>query len=131
MNITLVIRHELIASHSLNGREAPHPHRWVLEYRVAGDPVEGRIIDLPALAAAIRADLVGIEGSYLNECEVVDQATRDFPTCETLGAYLARRFDFKVLAGFIAGNPSLRLRSLQVTLLEMNGMEFGAALIEP
>ena len=68
MNITLLIRHELIASHSLDGREAPHPHRWVLEIRVAGDPVRGRIIDLPSLANALKADLKPIEGSFLNTC---------------------------------------------------------------
>jgi len=131
MKITLLIRHELVASHSLDGRETPHPHRWVLEYRITGDPVRGRIIDLPNLAQALKKDLEPIENSFLNTCPHVDDATRAFPTCEALGVCLAQRLEQNVLVRYRQENPSLALRSLQVTLLEMDGTEFGAALIEP
>ncbi len=131
MKVTLIIRSELTASHSLDGFEQPHPHRWKLEARISGAPVRGRIIDLPVLEDALKADLRSLEGCYLNESPLVDDATRAFPTCETLGAYLATHWDRVVLSRFRGENPSLTLVSVQVTLCEMDGREFGAALIEP
>ncbi len=131
MKVTLIIRSELVASHSLDGYEQPHPHRWKLEIRVSGAPVRGRIIDLPVLEDALKADLKTLDGCYLNESPLVDEATRAFPTCETLGAHLAEHWDRIVLSVLRKDNPTLKLVSVQVTLCEMDGREFGAALIEP
>ncbi len=131
MKVTLIIRSELVASHSLDGYEQPHPHRWKLEIRVSGAPVRGRIIDLPVLEDALKSDLKKLDGCYLNESPLVDEATRAFPTCETLGAHLAEHWDRIVLSVLRKDNPTLKLVSVQVTLCEMDGREFGAALIEP
>lgn len=130
LRTTLIIRHQITASHSLEGNEKPHPHLWKIEARISGEPVRGRIIDLPELEKALIADTEVLEGVYLNECQEVDEATRGFPTCESLGASLLRSWDQRVLPRFRAGNPSLRIASVQVTLCDPDGREYGAALIE-
>lgn len=126
-SLELLIEHTLIASHSLEFNEAPHPHRWVVEFTVGGNPVRGKIVDLPGLSKAIEASLKRFEKVYLNEYKELDEAGQAFPTCETLCANFSRITNQEVFAPFRDTNPSLKLVKIKVTLCEMDGSRWGSA----
>lgn len=135
MKTSLVVKTQLIALHSLSDNEKPHPHRFQIVTEVTGRPVQGRIIDLPSFERKLLSILEPLQNQYLNESETVDASVREFPTCETLGAFLFARIDQDGLAGFRAVNPSLELVSVSVTLFDLDahdgtpGREFGTAIL--
>lgn len=125
----LVVYHDFEASHSLDTREAPHPHLWKSVLTFAGEPIKGRIIDFPELEAAVKADLKSLEGSYLNENTDLFPECRAFPTCETLGASIFTRVSEFAINRLRKNNPSLSLISVQVQLCEGERV-YGAAIVE-
>ncbi|MBL7714947.1 MAG: 6-carboxytetrahydropterin synthase [Bdellovibrionales bacterium] len=135
MKTSLLVKVDLMASHSLAGNEVPHPHRFRIVVEVTGHPVEGRIIDLPSFESAVVDRVRPLQNQYLNESETVDSSVRAFPTCETIAAFLFPRVDQDVLSRFRNLNPSLRLTSVSVTLFDLDspdgrpGKEYGTARV--
>lgn len=129
MKIHLIVRRTLVASHSLDTREEPHPHLFRFEFDFTGDPVRGRIIDLPMLETELTRMLEPFQNRYLNDCGGLPAPTREFPTCETLGMAFAEKIETAVLTNLRGENPTLRLVSILVTLCEPDGQEYGSARI--
>ncbi len=125
----LLVYFDFEASHSLDTREAPHPHLWKTILTFTGEPIRGRIIDFPALEAAVQADLRTLPGSYLNENPDLLPDGRAFPTCETLGASIFTSVRERTVARLRADNPTLTLLSVEVQLCEGERI-FGAAVVE-
>ena len=125
----LLLKFEMIASHSLSGYEKPHPHIWKIQAGLVGEPIAGRIVDLPTLRTAFEAVLGTLKGTYLNENQNLEGPAREFPTCETLGESLYEKFEGVLAGTFRAANASIRLSFVQVALCEMDGFEQGAARI--
>ena len=131
MKIKLVTELKIIASHSLAGFETPLPHLWKFKLTMAGDPVEGRIIDLPSLIEATQKMLKPYENTYLNDRRDLPRPAHEFPTCETLGAAFFEKIETEVLPPFRVANPTVRLHSLEVALCDLDGTAMGSAIIEP
>lgn len=125
----LLLYFDFTASHSLDVREEPHPHLWKTILTFAGEPVKGRIVDLPLLEQAVKDDLFALSNSYLNENQALLPSTRAFPTCETLGESIATLVSEKTLSRFRKENPSIYLHSVQVTLCEGERV-YGSAITE-
>lgn len=106
------------ASHSLEGNETPHEHRWEAEFTFEGTPVEGKLVDIPLARTEVEKILHPLRGTYLNECEFVDQWVRSTPTCEALAHYLYRRVSERVLTTLRARYPDVRLASVWVGLAD-------------
>ncbi len=130
MRIKLLVQHDLVASHSLEGNEAPHPHLWKVELTLTGEPIKGKIIDLPTVGKGVRECLLPFENVYLNECELLNPVARSFPTCETLAADFAYRLDHQVFEPLRQSHPSLQLLSVQVTLCDLDHRVWGSAIVE-
>lgn len=126
----LLVYFDFEASHSLDVREEPHPHLWKTVLTFTGEPMKGRIIDFPALEAAVHNDLASLPGSYLNENQEMLPEGRAFPTCETLGASIFTIVRERTVACFRDENPTLTLLAVQVQLCE-GPRVYGAAVVEP
>lgn len=131
MRTELILKRTLLASHSLDSREEPHPHLFKLEFVFTGESIRGRIVDLPLLESAIDALIEPLQGRYLNDLSALPEAARAFPTCETLGATLVEWLQSKTLPSLAPENATLRVVSVMVTLCEPDGTEFGAARTYP
>ena len=131
MKIHLIVRRTLLASHSLDTREKPHPHLFKFEFEFTGDPIRGRIVDLPILEDRLTRLLEPFQNRYLNDCGALPAPAREFPTCETLGTAFAEKIQAETLPSLRAENASLKLVSILVTLCEPDGQEFGSAKILP
>ncbi len=129
MKIHLIVRRTLVASHSLDTREVPHPHLFRFEFDFTGEPIRGRIIDLPMLENELTKMLEPFQNRYLNDCPDLPAPAREFPTCETLGVAFTEKSKANILPELKRLNPSLRLVSVLVTLYEPDGQEFGSAKI--
>lgn len=125
----LILYRDIIASHSLDTREEPHPHLWKCEFTFSGDPVRGRIVDFPALEKAVLESTRDLDGCYLNESPLLGESARSFPTCETLGESLYIIIRENVIPAFRSDNPTLRLLSVKVTLVEGERI-YGSAITE-
>lgn len=125
----LVLYRDFTASHSLDTREAPHPHLWKCAFTFSGEPVRGRIIDFPTLEKATFSAMQGLENCYLNECPLLLEHARKFPTCETLGESLYTLIRERVIPLFRNENHSIHLLSVQVTLCEGERI-YGSAITE-
>lgn len=123
----LILKFEFLASHSLSVREEPHMHLWRIETVLLGEPREGMIANLPEVRAAFEAVVVSLSESFLNENPLLDAATKSSPTCETLCAYFFRRFEDILHREFLLKNPTLKLKSVQIAICELDGFEWGAA----
>lgn len=128
--VKLLLYFDFTASHSLDTREEPHPHLWKSVLTFGGEPVDGRIVDFPALESAVGEDLASLPGCYLNENPDLLAEGRAFPTCETLGASILTLLRERTLPRFRAKNPSLSVLSVQVTLCEGDRV-YGSAIVEP
>ncbi len=124
----LVLPFEFIASHSLDTREEPHPHLWKGELRIEGQPIAGRVIDLPTAENRLKLILKNIENTYLNTNALFSADTRSFPTCETLSHDLYGMIDQECIIPARAENPSLRLLSVRIDLYETDGKFYGGAI---
>jgi 6-pyruvoyl-tetrahydropterin synthase len=125
----LLLYFDFEASHSLDTREAPHPHLWKTVLTFTGDPRKGRIIDFPALEKALQSDLTSLPGCYLNENPELLPEARAFPTCESLGTSIFTILRERTLRRFHDENPTLELLSVQVTLCEGDRI-YGSAITE-
>ncbi len=126
MKSELIVKFQFIASHSLEGYETPHPHRWQLEVVVSGVPKNGKIIDMFKFRDQIQELIQPLESQYLNDCPLVSPEIREFPTCETLCNFFQHEMSQRILMSYTKENPSLRLSSITVALCEMDGTETGA-----
>jgi len=129
MKMELVLKFDFIASHSLQGHETPHPHIWWLEFSLAGDPIQGKIIDIVELREEVGEMITPLRNTYLNDFSGVTPAVREFPTCETLSVFFYHRLQAVIAKRFLSQNPSLKISSLSVALCEMDGREMGAVRI--
>ncbi len=126
MKIELLVKFQFIASHSLAGHEAPHPHRWNLEVVISGEPHEGKVVDMILFRSKILDLVQPLESQYLNESTLVTPAVRQFPTCETLSIYFMEKLKNTVLPSLLTHNPTVLFSSIQVGLCGMDGVETGA-----
>jgi 6-pyruvoyl-tetrahydropterin synthase len=131
MRTELILKRALLASHSLDTREEPHPHLFKLEFVFTGEAMRGRIIDLPVLEQAVDALIEPLQNRYLNDCSLLPEPARHFPTCETLGSTFIEWTKGRLLPQFKDANPTLTLVSVMVTLCEPDGREYGAARTYP
>lgn len=120
---------EFEASHSLDTVEQPHSHLWKTKVTFEGQPVRGRVIDLPKLEGEVERHLAFLTGSYLNVNEGLPEAARAFPTCETLARAFFDIIDQRVVDKFKVENPSLAVSGVEVELWD-NQKLFGAASVE-
>lgn len=125
----LLLYFDFEASHSLDVREAPHPHLWKTILTFSGEPVRGRIVDFPTLESAVRNALASLPGSYLNENADLLADARAFPTSESLGASIYTRIRENVISQFRGEAPTLCIHSVQVTLCE-GELVYGSAIVE-
>ncbi|MBS1963289.1 MAG: 6-carboxytetrahydropterin synthase [Bdellovibrionales bacterium] len=126
----LLVHFDFEASHSLDTREAPHPHLWKTVLTFTGEPTKGRIIDFPTLESAVHSDLASLPNSYLNENADLLPEGRAFPTCETLGASMFTVVREKTVTRLRTENSTLTLLSVQVQLCE-GAKVYGSAVVEP
>jgi 6-pyruvoyl-tetrahydropterin synthase len=132
LHTELLLKFDFVASHSLSVREDPHPHIWKIEAAISGSPVSGMIINLPEARAAMESIIAPLTNTYLNDAPTLTADAKAAPTCESLGAFFFSEFERLITEKFHAANPTLALKSIQVTLCEMNGFEWGAAkLVNP
>ena len=125
----LLVYQDFIAAHSLDTRQEPHNHLWKTVCTFTGEPVRGRIIDLPTLERAVVNQILPLENTYLNENNELPEMTRGFPTCETLGAAIFERIKHSVIKDLSVLNPTLKILSVQVTLCD-RGQIIGSAIFE-
>jgi 6-pyruvoyl-tetrahydropterin synthase len=130
MKSELILKFRFEASHSLSGYETPHPHLWDLEITVGGQPIEGRIVDIVTLRKRIETLVDEIRSTYLNENQRVTENVREFPTCETLSHFFYKELQTVLMNEFQPSNPSICLTNILVAILEMNGVEMGAARLK-
>jgi hypothetical protein len=126
MKIELIVKFQFVASHSLQGYEPPHPHRWNLEIALTGTPENGKIIDLIEFRERVKEMISPLESQYLNDCKSVTPEVREFPTCETLCSFFQDQIHQQILNHWAKINPSLRLSSILVAICEVDGTETGA-----
>lgn len=131
MRTELILRRPLLASHSLDTNEIPHPHVFKFEFTFTGEPIRGRIIDLPTLEKSIDDLMAPLQKRYLNDLALLPEITRQFPTCETLGATFVHWIQERLLPQFHDVNMTLRLVSVLVTLCDSDGTEYGSARTYP
>jgi 6-pyruvoyl-tetrahydropterin synthase len=126
----LILNFDLFASHSLDTREELHEHLWKVELVFSGEPIRGRIIDLPLLEKSIEEFFRPYQKTSLNAHPDLDDSARAFPTCETLGESFFSRIETAVITPLRASvNPTLALLSIQITLAELDGRLYGSARI--
>ncbi|MFZ9594726.1 MAG: 6-pyruvoyl trahydropterin synthase family protein [Bdellovibrionia bacterium] len=125
MKAELITEFQFEASHSLSGYEEPHSHLWRLQLVLAGEVVQGKIVDLVDLRAQVEAILLDLRGTYLNENPKVLESVRQAPTCETLCEYFGQKMDQLIQAHWSLVNPSVGLGSVCVTLCDLEGNELG------
>lgn len=131
MKIELILRQNLVATHSLDTNETPHEHLFKLEFAFTGDPIRGRIIDLPTLERGLEEFLAPYQKRNLNQYAGLPAYAREFPTCETLGQAFYEKMSEAFLPKFHAMNPTFRVVSILLTLCDPDGKEYGSARIVP
>ena len=126
MKAELIFKFRFSASHSLSGYEVQHPHLWNLELSLAGNPKDGKIVDMIEFRERITQLVAPLESQYLNELQAVSAEVRRVPTCETLCLYFAEEINKLIRLDFLTQNPSLVLSSVAVEICDMNGVAVGA-----
>ncbi len=122
--LELFVKLHLRATHSLTEREAPHSHVWNIDVGLTGPLSEGRIVSLPELQEAFKAETRKLEGTFLNENSALDPQTRRYPTCESLILYFEEAFRARIAQ---CGWEQVELTELRVTVVEPDGLEYGTA----
>jgi 6-pyruvoyl-tetrahydropterin synthase len=126
----LLLRSQFEASHSLDVRESPHPHVWKVELTLGGEAQDhGKLVNLPTLQGALESVIGPLSGTYLNDQTLLPIFAREFPTCETLAAYLYSELETVIEKNFRSRNPTLILISMMVTLCDPDGREWGSARV--
>lgn len=115
----------LVALHSLEGFEEPHPHRFDYEVTLRGKRTKGKVLDFIRFERALVEYLKPMQGVYLNECKYLGDDARNFPTCENLACDFADFFNKHHLRALKDHDPSVELASVSVTLRSPEGQVFG------
>jgi 6-pyruvoyl-tetrahydropterin synthase len=126
MKTELILGFNFEASHSLSDYEQPHLHLWRLECTFSGKPIDGRILDMVQTRARIETLLESVSLTYLNENQNLTPEARRFPTCETLTHYFKLHLEQMVLTEFCKINSTIQLRSISVSIGELNGLQLGS-----
>lgn len=126
MRTELCVRFEFVASHSLAVREEPHLHLWRIEACLSGEAQNGMIVNLQQLRSAFDAILSPLHETFLNENRLLPPEAQAAPTCETLSDYLFSAFSRCIEQEFLSHNPTLTLMSVEVTICEPDGFEWGS-----
>ncbi|MDX2129148.1 MAG: 6-carboxytetrahydropterin synthase [Chloroherpetonaceae bacterium] len=127
MKTELSLKFEFSAFHSLSVREEPHKHLWKVEVRIQGSPIGGMLVNMTEVRENIEVLLSQLESSYLNQNPTLPKEVQTSPTCETLGSYFYFVIGDMLQHNFFPRNPSLCLSSVEVTICEENGFEWGSA----
>ncbi len=122
--VELFIKVRFSATHSLNERETPHTHVWNVEAGLTGPLIEGRIVSLPELLAEFGEETKVLEGTFLNANPALDPESRTFPTCENLIFYFEQAFKNRIAK---AGWNNVELTELRISVVELDGREYGTA----
>jgi 6-pyruvoyl-tetrahydropterin synthase len=130
MKTKLILNFEFIASHSLSIREQPHNHLWRVQAVMAGEPVNGMVLNMVTVREQFSQALQPLANSHLNDNSCLSLETRATPTCETLAAYFFQTFGEILQQSFLAQNPTVQLDAIEVELYEPNGQEWGSARLE-
>ncbi|MFM8269455.1 MAG: 6-carboxytetrahydropterin synthase [Pseudomonadota bacterium] len=124
MKLELVVTLALNASHCLEERERPHPHRWDIQIGLEGDLNNGRVVSLTAAQELFGSTIAPLQNTFLNDNKVLDEGTRAQPTCENLALFLLSEIQPKLtLLG--NGNPP-QLSFIQVGIWD-EGVQLGFA----
>ncbi|NBX76518.1 MAG: hypothetical protein EBQ92_08180 [Proteobacteria bacterium] len=91
MKLELVVTLTLEATHRLEEREKPHPHRWDIQVGLRGDLEKGRVVSLTHAQELLSSILKPIQNTFLNENNNLNGETRACPTCENLALFLLNR----------------------------------------
>ncbi len=126
MKTELILKFGFEASHSLTDYEIPHPHLWRLEVSLTGQPIEGRIADIPILRNQIQLLVDELSTTYLNDNSKVSANVREFPTCETLSEFFYQKLNALLQKQFCQKNPTIQLVSVMIAILNMENEEQGA-----
>lgn len=126
MKLELIVKLRFKATHTLEENERVHEHEWRVDTTLQGDPNEGRIISLPFAQNIFNSRLERIRNTHLNTSEVLDPASRAFPTCENLAFFLHREFS-EALKLHVPENRTLKITQIEIGVSEDDGHEMGAA----
>ncbi|MBC8044843.1 MAG: 6-carboxytetrahydropterin synthase [Rhizobacter sp.] len=127
MKVELRLKFELRATHSLGVRQEPHEHLWLIRAEIAGEPVGGMILNLPAVRDAFAPFVDELKEKYLNTAPELSLDAQAAPTCETLAAHFFTRFAETLDTKFHAENPTVILNAVEVELYDPDGFEWGSA----
>lgn len=119
MQLELVVTLNLVASHSLEEREAPHSHRWDIQIGLKGDLNQGRVVSLTEAQAIFQELLTPLQNSFLNNNSYLDAVVRAHPTCENLAFFLVGLFQKSL--GQFKKTPTPILSFVQVGVWEDAG----------
>lgn len=119
MQLELVVTLNLVASHSLEEREAPHSHRWDIQVGLKGDLNQGRVVSLIEAQSIFQELITPLQNGFLNNNEYLDGNCRAHPTCENLAFFLVNLFQ-KSLVQF-KKTPAPVLSFVQVGVWEETG----------
>ena len=119
MQLELVVTLNLVASHSLEEKEAPHSHRWDIQVGLKGDLNQGRVVSLIEAQSIFQELLTPLQSSFLNNNNYLDGSSRAHPTCENLAFFLVGLFQ-KSLVQF-KKIPAPVLSFVQVGVWEETG----------
>lgn len=126
MILELVVKLRFKATHTLEENEREHEHEWRVDTTLHGRPIDGRVLSLPFAQNIFNSKLEKIRNTYLNVNTHLDEASREFPTCENLAYYLHQAFS-ESLKAHVPENPSLRITQIEIGVSEEDGREMGAA----
>jgi 6-pyruvoyl-tetrahydropterin synthase len=126
----LILNFEFIASHSLSIREQPHNHRWRVQAVMAGEPINGMVLNMVTVREQFSQALLPLANSHLNDNGSLSDEAQATPTCETLAAHFFRAFGDILSQQFTQHNPTVQLEAIEVELYEPNGQEWGSARLE-
>lgn len=116
MQLELVVNLNLNASHSLEERESPHPHRWEIQVGLRGALKQGRVVSLTWAQEKLGLALKPLQETFLNNNNNLDSETRSNPTCENLAMFLWERFQSEISNWDLPEVPTLSF--VQVGLWE-------------
>ena len=126
LKLELIVKLDFAATHVLEENETVHEHRWRVDTTLVGENKAGRIVSLPKAQEVFRSVLRKIEGTHLNSNPLLDNPTREIPTCENLAYFLLQEFSAALRSAF-PQNHSLKIVQIEVAVSEDDAKEMGAA----
>ena len=126
LKLELIVKLDFVATHVLEENETVHEHRWRVDTTLEGENKAGRIVSLPKAQGVFRTVLRKIEKTHLNSNRLLDNATREVPTCENLAYFLLEEFSVALKTAF-PENKSLKIVQMEVAVSENDAREMGAA----